>query len=59
MRTLDERLLVYAALVILCSAASVFLGLAAGIWSFVQIVAVIEITYWIGTLGGNDAARYW
>jgi hypothetical protein len=57
MNTLDGRLLVYAALVILCSAASVFLGLVAGFWSFVQIVVVIELTYSIGSLGRDHSAR--
>jgi hypothetical protein len=59
MNTLDGRLLVYAALVILCSAASVFLGLVAGFWSFVQIVVVIELMYSIRTLGRNHSAKNW
>ena len=58
MDTLDERFLVYAALLILCSTASVFVGLAAGLWSFIQIVAVIEFLYWIGTRNG-DSPRSW
>jgi hypothetical protein len=59
MSTLEGRLLIYAALVILCSVASVFLGLVAGFWSFVQIVAVIELTYSIRTLGRDNSARNW
>ena len=47
MNTLDERFVIYTALALLCSTASVFLGLAAGIWSFIQIAAVIEFLYWI------------
>ena len=58
MDTLDERFLVYAALLILCSTASIFVGLAAGLWSFVQIVAVIEFMYWIGAPGGASR-RSW
>ena len=58
MDTLDERFLIYAALLILCSAASVFVGLAAGLWSFVQIAAVIEFMYWIGTPGSAER-RSW
>ena len=58
MDTLDERFLIYAALLILCSAASVFVGLAAGLWSFLQIVAVIEFMYWIGT-PGSESKRSW
>ena len=53
MDTLDERFLIYSALLILCGVASVFLGLAAGLWSFLQIVAMIEFMYWIGTPGGD------
>lgn len=44
----DERLLIYTALILLCSAISVFLGVAAGLWSFVQVAAAIEILYWAG-----------
>lgn len=58
MGTLDERFFIYEALLILCSAASVFVGLAAGLWSFVQIAAVIEFLYWIGTRNGNSP-RSW
>jgi hypothetical protein len=45
---LDERLVIYSALALLCSVASVFLGMAAGLWSFFQIAAVIELLCWIG-----------
>lgn len=48
MNILDERLVIYTALVLLCSIASVFLGMAAGLWSFLQIAAVIELLYWLG-----------
>ena len=48
MNILDERLVIYSALALLCSFASVFLGLAAGLWSFLQIAAVIELLYWVG-----------
>jgi hypothetical protein len=58
MDTPDERFLIYAALLILCSTTSVFVGLVAGLWSFVQIVAVIEFIYWIGTPGGASK-RSW
>jgi hypothetical protein len=46
--SLDERLVIYSALALLCSISSVFLGMAAGLWSFLQIAAVIELLYWIG-----------
>ncbi len=48
MDTLDERFLIYSALAILCSTVSVFLGPLAGVWSFIQIAAVIEFLYWLG-----------
>jgi len=53
MGTLDERFLIYSALLILCSTTGVFVGLAAGLWSFVQIAAVIEFIYWIGPPRGD------
>jgi hypothetical protein len=45
---LGERFVIYTALVLLCSIVSVFLGMAAGLWSFLQIAAVIELLYWAG-----------
>ncbi len=48
MKTLDERFMIYSALVILCCTSSVFFGVAAGFWSLVQMTAVIEFMYWIG-----------
>ena len=59
METVEERFLIYTALMILCATIGTFLGLAAGFWSFVQIAAVIELIYWfaIRTMGGY--ARGW
>ena len=57
MRTQGQRMFIYAALAIVCSALSVFLGLAAVAWSFLHIVAVIEFMYWIGMPGGSHLAR--
>lgn len=57
MRTQGQRMFIYAALAIVCSALSVFLGMAAVAWSFLHIVAVIELTYWIGMPGGSHLAR--
>lgn len=54
MGILGDRFLVYSALAILCGATSSILGPGAGIWSFVQIAVVIELTHWIGTHGGNN-----
>jgi hypothetical protein len=59
MNKLSEKFLVYTALVVLCVLAAAFTGTAAAIWSFVQIVAVIELIYWIASPTENDAARHW
>ena len=48
MDTLDERFLIYSALLVLCAFAGVFLGLVAASWTFFQVAAVIELVYWIG-----------
>ena len=58
MSAMNQRSLIYIALAILCASAGSFVGLAAAVWSFIQIVAVIELTYWIGT-PGSDSARSW
>ena len=57
MNKLDERFLIYTALAILCCTASVFLGAAAGIYTFMQIAAVIEFIYWLGTPSRIKGAR--
>ena len=49
----DQRFLVYAALLIVCSAIGTFLGLLAGAWTFIQIAAVIELMYWLGSHPGS------
>ena len=46
--SLEQRLIIYAPLALLCAVAGFWLGSAAAIWSFVQILAVIELTYWLG-----------
>jgi hypothetical protein len=57
MDRLDERFLIYSALAVLCATAAVFLGPAAGFWSFIQIVAMIELVYWFVTSVGKSLAR--
>lgn len=51
MSIFEQRFLVYSALGILCGAASLVLGVTAAIWSFLQVVLVIEFINWIGTPG--------
>ena len=46
--TFEQRLVIYAPLALLCALAGFWLGTAAAIWSFVQVLAVIELTYWFG-----------
>ena len=57
MNAVDERFMIYAALALLCSTASAFLGAVAGMWSFLQIAAVIEFLYWIGLPAGGNSAE--
>ena len=45
MKTLEQRITIYAALGLLCSAVSALAGPVAAIWSFVQMAAVIELLY--------------
>ena len=58
MNKLGERFLIYAALGLLCVLTGAVVGTAAGLWSFVQIVAVIEFIYWIaGPLGKTQVGN--
>ena len=45
MHTSEPRITIYAALGLLCTAVSALAGPVAGIWSFVQMAAVIELLY--------------
>jgi len=44
---MGERFLIYTALSVLCVLTAAFAGSAAAFWSFVQVVAVIELIYWL------------
>ena len=57
MNRFSERLVIYAALIVLCALTAAFVGTAAGVWSFFQVVAVIEFIYWMAKPAGNVAAR--
>lgn len=46
-----ERVLIYTVLLLLSIACVLFAGLAAGIWTFFQVAAVIELMFWLGALG--------
>jgi hypothetical protein len=53
MTFVEERFLIYTALVVVCAAAGSLLGLAVAIWSFLQMVVVIELMYMLGLQGRN------
>ena len=48
MSTLEERVLIYIALAVVCAFASVFVGLWPGAMAFIQVAAVIEALFWFG-----------
>lgn len=52
-----ERFLVYGALAALCALTAVLVDEAAGLWSFMQVVAVIELIYWIASPGRKSSSR--
>ena len=51
MTRLEERVLIYTAVAVICSFAGVFAGLSAGALSFILIVVVIEALFWFGPSG--------
>lgn len=57
MNKLGERFLIYTALALLCALTGAVVGTAAGLWSFVQVVAVIEFIYWIARPAGKSPAK--
>jgi hypothetical protein len=52
-----ERQWVYTALAILCAGMALAAGPVAGILSFIQIGAVVELANWIGTPRGENVNR--
>ena len=48
MNTMEERYLIYPALLLLCAVSAAFVGAVAALWSLVQIVAVIELVFLVG-----------
>lgn len=57
MTDIEERILVYIALAVICAFIAVFAGLAAAALTFIQIAAVVEALFWFG-LPGPDIARH-
>ena len=50
----EQRVLIYGALALLCVTAGIWLGTPAALWSFVQVLAVIELTQLLGVLVAPD-----
>ena len=59
MEKVEERFLVYTALLVLCTTIGALLGPSAGILSFFQIAAIIELTYWFADRITRGSARPW
>jgi hypothetical protein len=48
MSKLEERILIYTALSVVCAIAGIFAGLEGAVFSFALIAVVIEGLYWFG-----------
>jgi hypothetical protein len=48
MSTLEERVLIYTALAVVCAFAGVFVGFWIGAMAFMQVAMVIEALFWVG-----------
>ena len=57
MNKLGERLLIYTALAVFCVMTAALAGSTAAIWSFLQVVAVIELIYWIARPADKSPVR--
>ena len=57
MTDIEERILVYIALAVICAFVAAFAGVTAAALSFLQIAAVIEALFWFG-LPKPDAVTY-
>jgi hypothetical protein len=57
MTDMEDRILIYIALAVICAFAGVFTGLTAAVLTFLQIAAVIEALFWFG-LPKPRASRY-
>ncbi|GHD20110.1 hypothetical protein GCM10007052_29080 [Halioglobus japonicus] len=52
-----ERFVIYTALAVLCGMTAAFAGTAAALWSFLQVLAVIELIYWIAQPATKSQAK--
>lgn len=53
MNGIEERFLIYTALLLVCSTAGVFVGWQAALWTLVQMACVVELVYWLGRAAGD------
>lgn len=51
---IGQRALIYGPLALLCATAGIWLGTSAAIWSFVQVLGVIELIQLLGVLADPD-----
>ena len=54
MTKLEERVLIYTALAVVCAFAAVFIGLWMGVMVFIQVAVIIEALYWFGLPKANS-----
>ncbi|MFV8817471.1 hypothetical protein [Haliea sp. E17] len=57
MHSFGERLMVYAALLVLCAMTAIAVNPAAGALSLLQIVVVIELINWLASPADSAQAR--
>jgi hypothetical protein len=56
---LEERKLVYTALLIACAVIALAANPSAGFWSFFQVSLMIELTYFLSGQRGGLTRRRW
>lgn len=56
---LQERKLIYSALLIACGVIALAAGPVAGLWSFMQVAIMIELAHWFSTSTGMHSRRRW
>ena len=56
---LQERKLVYTALLVACAVIGLAANPTAGIWSFLQVGLMIELIYYLGSRRGGWSRRRW
>ncbi|RLQ23054.1 hypothetical protein DWB85_03490 [Seongchinamella sediminis] len=59
MNKLGTRSLIYTALAALCALTAAVVGTAAGLWSFLQVVAVTEFIFWLANPDKKPRTRGW